>query len=60
MEQYDSKKNPIGGLLLGILGGLLAVAIIDSLSGPKCPVCGAKVPKGSTACQNCNNWLLWD
>lgn len=49
----------IGAALVGIIGGLFALAVLDSIFGPKCPVCRQTIPKGANPCPNCHTALRW-
>ena len=49
----------LGGIALGIIGGMVAAAIIDALTPPKCPYCGSVVHKGDQVCGTCREPLYW-
>ncbi|MBI4233258.1 MAG: zinc-ribbon domain-containing protein [Chloroflexi bacterium] len=49
----------LAAIILAFLGGLAAVAVIDALSRPKCPVCRNQVPKGANPCPYCRTALKW-
>jgi predicted amidophosphoribosyltransferase len=50
----------LGAILVGVLGGLIAVAIIDALTGnASCPTCHQQVKKGVTSCPHCGTTLRW-
>lgn len=44
---------------IGILGGFAAIAILDSLSKPKCPNCGNELKRGEPICPYCGIVLRW-
>ena len=41
------------GLLLGVVGGIALLEILKSISGPKCPSCGAKLGDNQNFCYRC-------
>lgn len=49
----------IGAAIVGIVGGLVVIAILDSIFSPKCPVCKQTIPKGANPCPNCYTSLRW-
>lgn len=55
--------NKAGGvfatIILGVLGGLAAIAVINALTKPKCPVCNNEVPRGANPCPHCFTALKW-
>ncbi len=58
-ENGDAIIGAIIGIIAAILFGLLAVAIINALSKPKCPNCGNFVDRNSPYCQKCHTVLRW-
>jgi len=44
---------------IGIFGGFVAVAILDTLSKPKCPNCSNDLKRGEPVCPNCGIVLRW-
>jgi hypothetical protein len=48
------------GIGAGILLGMLGAAILDSLSGPRCPNCKHKIEKNAPYCPNCDALLRWN
>ena len=49
----------LGGIVLGVLGGIVAAAILNALTPPKCPYCGATVRQGDPICGSCRQALYW-
>lgn len=49
----------LGGILLGILGGIVAAAIINALAEPKCPGCQRVIQQGVPTCPHCGTFLQW-
>lgn len=45
------------GLILGIIGGLALVEIINVLTGRKCPRCNNPTDPNQQYCYNCGNKL---
>ena len=59
MANGKDLSNLIGGILLGILGGIVAAAIINALTAPKCPHCQGVVQRGVPRCPHCDIFLVW-
>ena len=49
----------LGAILLGVVGGIVAAAILDALTPPKCPYCGSTVCQGDPVCGSCGQALYW-
>jgi hypothetical protein len=50
----------VGAIFLGIVGGLIAAAILDALIGTvPCPVCNQRIRRGTTPCPHCQTTLRW-
>lgn len=50
----------LGAIVVGVLGGLIAAAIIDALIGnASCPACHQQVRRGVTPCPHCGTTLRW-
>jgi len=56
----DDIAGAIIGICAGIFLGMLGTAILDSLSGPKCPNCNHKVETNALYCNYCNTYLRWN
>ena len=56
----DDLLGTIIGIGAGVLFGLVGAAILDSILGYRCPYCNYKIPKNTTLCPQCNNYLRWD
>jgi len=56
----DDIAGAIIGIGAGILLGLLGAAILDSLTGPRCPNCNHKVQRDAPYCSYCNTYLRWN
>jgi len=48
-----------GGVLLGILGGIVAAAILNTLTLPRCPICKHVIQRGVSICPHCGSFLQW-
>lgn len=53
------EDNDILGALAAIFLGLVGLAILASIFGPKCPRCGRPVNRGVNVCPNCGAILQW-
>ena len=53
------EDNDLIGALAAIFLGLVGVAILASIFGPKCPKCGRGVNRGVRVCPNCGAILEW-
>ena len=42
-------SDTIAGIILGVLG----IAVLASIFGKKCPVCGRTIPSGQKRCAYC-------
>ena len=58
-SEDDGLLEAIGTVVLGILGGIAFAAILEALSGSRCPVCNAQVQRNSNQCPNCHTPLEW-
>jgi len=47
------------GALVAFFLGLVGLAILASIFGPKCPKCGKQVQKGVRICPHCGAVLEW-
>lgn len=60
----SKKDDEVLGAIIGIgaaIGlGLLGAAILDSLSGPRCPNCNHKINRNDRYCKYCNAYLRWN
>ena len=45
----------LGGLVLGAIG----LAVLSSLTNPKCPNCKNQVKRGDPVCSHCGALLEW-
>jgi len=52
-------STALGGMVLGILGGILAAAVLDALLKPKCPICKEVIQRGVPTCPHCGSFLQW-
>lgn len=59
-KKEDELLGAIIGVSTGIALGLLGAAILDSLSGPRCPNCNYKIEREATYCNHCNAYLRWN
>jgi hypothetical protein len=65
MEELSMKRKKadslgiIGAILIGLLGGMAAIALLLLLSKPKCPHCHNDIEKGTPICPHCNIPLQW-
>jgi predicted amidophosphoribosyltransferase len=53
-----SDDDIIGGIA-AIFFGLVGLAVLASIFGPKCPKCGKPVNRGVKVCPNCGAILEW-
>ncbi len=51
--------NTVGAILVGIVGGIVAAAILDAITTPKCPICKQNIQQGAPVCPNCGRLLQW-
>ena len=47
------------GLVTGLVGGAIGLALLTAAAKPKCPACGKVVKKGEPVCASCGVWLTW-
>ena len=59
MAKDDEIIGAIIGIAAGAALGLLGAAIIDALTKPKCPNCGALIDRDAPYCKNCHIPLRW-
>ncbi|GFO96075.1 hypothetical protein ig2599ANME_0261 [groundwater metagenome] len=57
MSKDDADK--LLGLLLGVVGGIALLEILKSISGRKCPSCGAKLGDNQNYCYRCGYFGRW-
>lgn len=57
MSKDDADK--LLGLLLGVVGGIALLEILKSISGRKCPSCGAKLGDSQNYCYRCGYFGRW-
>jgi predicted amidophosphoribosyltransferase len=55
----EKKDDDIWGLLAGLFIGAVGIAILSSLTNPKCPNCKNPVKKGDPYCPVCSTLLEW-
>jgi len=53
------KDEDVIGALAAIFLGLVGLAILASIFGPKCPKCGRPVQRGARVCPHCGAILEW-
>lgn len=60
MPDDGNAGEALGAIVLGIVGGLAALAFLDAIFGTtSCPVCQNRVRRGVTRCPNCQTLLRW-
>jgi len=53
------KDEDVFGALAAIFLGLVGLAILASIFGPKCPKCGKPIQSGVKVCPHCGAILEW-
>jgi rubrerythrin len=53
------KDEDVIGALAAIFLGLVGLAILASIFGPRCPKCGRPVQRGIRVCPHCGAILEW-
>lgn len=48
-----ARAEDVVGALIGAIGGYLALTIIERLTRPECPSCGAAVADEAAVCSSC-------
>ena len=51
--------SAIGAVALGIIGGIIAAAIINALRPIRCPGCQNTIQRGIQRCPTCGIFLQW-
>ena len=59
MSKGSEAGEDLLALVIGIIGGLAAVAIFSALFRPKCPVCNKAISNGISQCPYCGYLLQW-
>lgn len=50
----------IGAIILGIVGGMVLVALLDQFGRYRCPVCQQQIQRDVSYCPNCHVALRWN